>query len=145
MDPVLEARLRTCIKDSATFSEGVLEFLHARSPEAQAAWLTRCIDAGRPLFQPWSMEILLVLAVHGKTRFGELQRLLGISSRTLSDKLQLLREEGFVEREVHDEQPVRIEYGLTKLGRKVAVLVCPLFAQLNKHAAEPPEPPRLTR
>lgn len=145
MDPELEAQLRTCVKTSGAFSQGILAFLSERSPEAQAAWLKRCIGSGRALFQPWCLEILVVLGVMGRRRFGELQRLLGISSRTLSDKLQVLRDEGFVDREVFDEQPVRIEYVLTKQGARVAALVCPLFAQLNKTAADAPEPPRLRR
>ena len=94
---------------------------------------TGSVEAGRVLFQPWSMEILFVLAVGNKeARFGELQKMLGgISSRTLSDKLQNLRDEGLVERQVFDEQPVRIEYRLTKEGKMTAALATPLFAHLN--------------
>ena len=145
MDPELEGRLKQCLHTSGEFSEGILEFLSGKSPEAQALWLTRCVESGRALFQPWCLEILIVLGVMRRRRFGELQHLLGISSRTLSDKLQLLREEGLVEREVYDEQPVRIEYVLTKQGKRVAALASPLFAQINKHAAAAPEPPRLRR
>ena len=75
---------------------------------------------------------IFVLAVARQARFGELQRMLGgISSRTLSDKLQTLRDEGLVERQVFDEQPVRIEYHLTKEGVTTAALATPLFAHLN--------------
>ena len=114
------------------FSAGVLDFLKTRSPDSRARWAGASVEAGRVLFQPWSMEILFVLAVSRRARFGELQTLLGISSRTLSDKLQTLKAEGLVERLVLDEQPVRIEYTLTKEGLTTAALATPLFAHLNR-------------
>ena len=131
-EPAVAEGFDACLGASRSFSQGVLAFLQNRSGDAQARWAQASVTAGRVLFQPWSMEILFVLAVAREARFGELQTLLGgISSRTLSDKLQTLREEGLVEREVHDEQPVRIEYRLTKEGRMTAALATPLFAHLN--------------
>ena len=129
---VVEREYLASIQAARAFSGGVLEFLKSRAPDAQARWAGASVEAGRVLFQPWSMEILFVLAVSRTARFSELQHLLGgISSRTLSDKLQMLREEGLVERTVHDEQPVRIDYALTKEGRLTAALATPLFAHLN--------------
>lgn len=126
------ARFEACLQDSRAFSHEVLQFLKSRPYEAQARWAQASVEAGRVIFQPWSMEILFVLAIAREARFGELQTLLGgISSRTLSDKLQTLREEGLVERQVHDEQPVRIEYRLTREGRMTAALATPLFCHLN--------------
>ena len=130
---VVEQEYVASVKAARAFSAGVLDFLKTRSPDAQARWAGASVAAGRVLFQPWTMEILFVLAVSRTARFSELQQLLGgISSRTLSDKLQTLREEGFIDRVVHDEQPVRIEYSLTKEGRTTAALATPLFAQLNR-------------
>ena len=131
----VEESFQACVRGSKAFSADVLQFLAHRSPEAQAKWAAASVEAARVIFQPWSMEILFVLAVSREARFGELQQKLGgISSRTLSDKLQNLREEGLVEREVFDEQPVRIEYRLTKEGRMTAALATPLFAHLNHRA-----------
>lgn len=131
----VEARFDACLKEAKAFSGDVLQFLAKRSPESRARWAQESVEAGRVIFQPWSMEIVFVLAVARQARFGELQHMLGgISSRTLSDKLQTLREVGLVEREVHDEQPVRIEYRLTKEGRATAALATPLFAHLNHRA-----------
>jgi len=125
-------RFDACVRESKAFSGDVLQFLARRSPESQAKWAAASVEAARVIFQPWSMEILFVLAVSREARFGELQdKLGGISSRTLSDKLQMLRDEGLVERQVFDEQPVRIEYRLTKEGRMTAALATPLFAHLN--------------
>ncbi|HVM46258.1 MAG TPA: helix-turn-helix domain-containing protein [Candidatus Thermoplasmatota archaeon] len=131
-EPGVETSFGVALRASKTFSRDVLRFLEGRTPEARAQWAEESVEAGRFLFQPWNMEIVFVLAVAREARFGELQAMLGgISSRTLSDKLQTLREEGLVEREVYDEQPVRIEYRLTKEGLATAALATPLFAHLN--------------
>jgi DNA-binding HxlR family transcriptional regulator len=131
-DPAVESQFGVSMKASKEFSQAVLGFLADRPSDAQARWAQASVEAGRVLFQPWSMEILFVLAVSRKARFTQLQTLLGgISSRTLSDKLQTLRSEGLIERDVHDEQPVRIEYALTSEGRRTAALATPLFAHLN--------------
>ncbi|HET6404474.1 MAG TPA: helix-turn-helix domain-containing protein [Candidatus Thermoplasmatota archaeon] len=128
----VESSFEASLRASKAFSRDVLKFLEGRTPESRAKWAEESVEAGRFIFQPWNMEIVFVLAVMRQARFGELQRLLGgISSRTLSDKLQTLRENGLVEREVYDEQPVRIEYRLTKEGLKTAALATPLFAHLN--------------
>lgn len=146
----VEAAFVSTLRESRAFSAAVLDFLKTRSPDAQARWAEASVEAGRVLFQPWSMEILFVLAVARRARFSELQSLLGgISSRTLSDKLQTLKGEGLVDRQVLDEQSlriakrqlgeategprtsVRIEYSLTKEGLATAALATPLFARLS--------------
>lgn len=130
---VVEREYAASLKAARVFSAGVLDFLKSRSPDSQARWAGASVEAGRVLFQPWTMEILFVLAVSRRARFSELQSLLGgISSRTLSDKLQTLKAEGLVDRIVLDEQPVRIEYALTKEGLTTAALATPLFAHLNE-------------
>ncbi|HLE47883.1 MAG TPA: winged helix-turn-helix transcriptional regulator, partial [Candidatus Thermoplasmatota archaeon] len=102
-----------------------------------AGWLKRSVDSGRAVFQPWNMELLYVIATLGRARFGQLAQLLGLSSRTLSDKLLFLCEAGLVAREVFDERPVRIEYQLTKHGRATAALASPLIAHLNHEGRQP--------
>ena len=136
LDREAERALKASVQTANDFSMTVLGWLRRKTPEEQAAWLTATTEAGRALFQPWCTEILFVLATLGRSRFTELQNLLGVSSRTLSDKLRALREAGFVEREVFDEQPVRIEYHLTKRGRTTAALASPLIAQLNQFGQE---------
>ncbi len=128
----LAEQQRVCIREANILSRGILEWLETRTREEKAAWVQTSVGAGRVIFQPWAMEILFVLAVVGKARFGELQAMLRISSRTLSDKLQSLRDAGLIDRTVFDEQPVRIEYTLTKQGGKTASLATPLFTLLNQ-------------
>lgn len=136
--PVLQgpadATYRAAVKASSAFSLACYEFLKKKTPREQATWLKVTVDSSRGILQAWNMEILYVVTVFGRARFSQLQDLLGLSSRTLSDKLKTLRAGGLIDREVFDEQPVRIEYFPTKSGRRTAALAAPLFAHLNFEA-----------
>ncbi|MHB8584958.1 MAG: winged helix-turn-helix transcriptional regulator [Thermoplasmatota archaeon] len=138
--PVLAGPARTSYEKSVLaardFTRTAAQFLEKKTPKEKAAWLMVSVSSSRPIFQPWSMEILYLIGVLGRARFSELHGLLGLSTRTLSDKLKTLKEEGLVERQVFDEQPVRIEYFLTAHGRETVVLAGPLFAHLNLQALE---------
>ncbi len=133
--PVPEAEMRAFLRAILGEANGhdkrVMAYLSSLADAEQAAWISSAMRACQTVFQPWMIEILYVLAIRRRARFTELQTLLGLSSRTLSDKLKVLREEGFVDREVFDEQPVRIEYFLTKHGSKTAAFVTPLTSYLN--------------
>jgi len=72
----------------------------------------------------WSLLILFAL-VDGPDRFNALKsRIEGISQRMLTQTLRDLEREGYVNRTVYPEVPVRVEYELTELGRE---LVKPLY------------------
>ncbi len=131
LDQATLDQFEACRRQAGQFSLSILEFLEGRTPQEQAAWLTTSVQASRDLFSPWTMELLFVLATLGRARFTQLHELLGLSTRTLSNKLKGLKEAGLIEREVFDEQPVRIEYFPTKHGRLTAALASPLFAHVN--------------
>jgi len=64
----------------------------------------------------WTPLIVRDLAT-GHRRFSELQRsLLGISPKTLSERLKRLEEAQVVERQCFAEVPPRVEYSLTEKG-----------------------------
>ncbi len=64
----------------------------------------------------WAGAIVRVL-LRGPARFGDLRAAIpDISDRMLSERLRELEAEGLVQREVHDETPVRIEYRLSDKG-----------------------------
>jgi DNA-binding HxlR family transcriptional regulator len=140
----MRAFLRAVLTEANRHDKGVMGYLDDLSGEDQAAWIAGVMRACQTVFQPWMIEILYVLAIKKRARFTELQNLLGLSSRTLSDKLKVLRVEGFVDREVFDEQPVRIEYFLTKHGSKTAAFVTPLTSYLNFARREAAKGPRAT-
>jgi DNA-binding HxlR family transcriptional regulator len=134
LDGTANTQFQAAFKAANELSLALLEFLKRKEPHARAAWLRTSINASRALFQPWGPELVYTIASLGEARFNQLQELLGLSSRTLSDKLKSLREEGLVERRIADEEPVRISYVLTKHGRKTAAAATPLFTLLGHEA-----------
>ena len=68
------------------------------------------------LGKKWTGLILRSL-VGGSRRFTEIAGCVpGLSDRLLSQRLQELEEIGIVQRQVHSERPVRVEYSLTDKG-----------------------------
>ena len=64
----------------------------------------------------WTILIIRDLAT-GVKRFNQLERsLLGISPKTLSERLRTLEEEGIIIRKTFAEVPPRVEYSLTEKG-----------------------------
>jgi DNA-binding HxlR family transcriptional regulator len=64
----------------------------------------------------WTPLIVRDLA-DGQRRFSELERsLVGISPKTLSERLKRLEEAAVIERHCFAEVPPRVEYSLTKKG-----------------------------
>lgn len=57
-------------------------------------------------------------------RFNELQRdLEGISQRVLTDSLKQMIDDGLVYRRDYGEMPLRVEYGLTELGKEMLPII----------------------
>ncbi len=79
------------------------------------------------LSQKWNLEILYTIFLRRTVSFSELKRILGVNSRTLSDKLKSLRSHGYLQRTVKTEPPLRVEYELTKTGTNTALLALPLL------------------
>src|SRR4030067_76125 len=59
----------------------------------------------------------------GKQRFGELEKLLGVNPRTLSNRLSKLEAAGVLHREGYAEIPPRVEYSLTEKGRGLIPII----------------------
>ncbi|WP_454666349.1 winged helix-turn-helix transcriptional regulator [Acinetobacter calcoaceticus] len=71
----------------------------------------------------WRMLIISFL-IEKPMRFNELRRAIpNISQRMLTLELRFLEEEGFINREVFAEVPVKVEYSLTEDGKKLNSLV----------------------
>ncbi|HVL88148.1 MAG TPA: helix-turn-helix domain-containing protein [Candidatus Thermoplasmatota archaeon] len=136
LEPELAARLESAVRASSGFSLRVGESLARVEPREFDTSLVHVMERVKPLFQKWTLEMLFVLAVAQKLRFNQIKsRLEGISSRTLSTKLQELEAMGLVDRNVVNERPVRIEYRLSEQGRVIAGLTAPLVVYMSLEPA----------
>jgi DNA-binding HxlR family transcriptional regulator len=79
------------------------------------------------VFQKWSLEILYTLLLKNTAGFGEIKKILGVNSRTLSDKLKTLAKHGYITRKVDTGPPLRVEYALTRKGKNTVLLALPLL------------------
>src|SRR4051812_2343628 len=71
----------------------------------------------------WTAMVVLCLE-HGPRRFNELRiPLRRISPKVLSETLRAMERDGLVSRDAYDENPPRVEYSLTPLGRSLLTLV----------------------
>ena len=70
----------------------------------------------RLLGDVWTLMIVYTL-LNGTKRFGELLEAMGnVSPKTVSQRLKMLEELGFVQRHAFAEIPPRVEYCLTNKG-----------------------------
>ena len=80
------------------------------------------------LQRKWALDIIYILLVQKALHFNEIRRILvGISSRTLTDRLSDLESRGIVNRAVHQEKPVTVVYSLTEFGIGLAALFVPVL------------------
>lgn len=79
------------------------------------------------LSQKWNLEILYTLFLKSTTGFSGLKKILGVNSRTLSDKLKSLKQHGYIERAVEQGPPLRVQYSLTNRGKNTVLLALPLL------------------
>jgi DNA-binding HxlR family transcriptional regulator len=79
------------------------------------------------LSQKWNLQILYILFLRETTGFGELKKILRASSRTLSDKLKMLKENEYIRRTVNEGPPLRVGYSLTTKGRNTVLLALPFL------------------
>ncbi|MBP1928916.1 DNA-binding HxlR family transcriptional regulator [Methanolinea mesophila] len=76
----------------------------------------------------WAVLVISIIGHREKIRFNEImERLDGISPRTLSDILKDLRQANLIHRESFSEIPPRVEYSLTEDGKKLCEAVQPLI------------------
>lgn len=68
----------------------------------------------------WVLMIINVLARETQ-HFNLLKKSIqGISPKVLSQKLKMLERDGFIQRQVQNTAPIRVDYSLTPLGLEVA-------------------------
>lgn len=89
--------------------------------------LERLQESFNLLFQKWSLEILYTLLLKDTLGFGGVKKILGVNSRTLSDKLKMLQTHGYITRNVIKGPPLRVDYSLTSKGKNTVLLALPLL------------------
>jgi DNA-binding HxlR family transcriptional regulator len=88
------------------------------------------------LSSKWKVDLLYLLA-RGVHRYSRLyDNLSGASKKMLTDFLRGLERDGFVERNVFAEVPVRVEYSLTALGWSATELLMALADWADEHLAD---------
>jgi DNA-binding HxlR family transcriptional regulator len=79
-------------------------------------------DAIERMANRWTVLVVHVLE-DGPTRFNAIKRRLDVSSQVLTRVLRDLERDGLIERTVHTEAPVRVDYSLTSLGATMCIPV----------------------
>lgn len=69
------------------------------------------------LLGDWWTPLVLREAFYGVHRFDAFQQSLGIARNTLTDRLRRLVDEGLMEKQPYQSEPVRHDYVLTEKGR----------------------------
>lgn len=94
----------------------------------------------RLLGDSWTLIIVYAL-LSGPKRFGELLDALGSASpKTLSQRLKMLEETGFLQRQAYLEIPPRVEYRLTEKGQAL-VNIMEAIKQFGERYLADVEPP----
>lgn len=97
------------------------------TPEDLTTELESLQETFNVIFQKWSLEILYAIMLRDTIGFGEVKKILGVNSRTLSDKLKMLQTNGYINRNVTAGPPLRVEYSLTSKGKDTVLLAMPLL------------------
>lgn len=80
------------------------------------------------LSKKWTISIIVTLGNFTVLRFNDiLNRVEGITAKTLTDRLKELKRLGLVQRTMYNEIPPRVEYALTFEGKKLMNAITPLI------------------
>jgi DNA-binding HxlR family transcriptional regulator len=123
---LVKARLEQTLKGIEDILSQIIETQEVPPEELQEN-LKSLEKSFNSLFQKWNLEILYTLLLKKPVGFGELKKILGVNSRTLSDKLKMLKKRGYIERYVDTGPPLRVEYSLTTKGKNTVLLALPLL------------------
>ena len=123
---LIEARLEQTLKGIEDTLAKIME-KQELNPHALQEELKSLEETFNLLFQKWTLEILYSLFLKNAIGFGEFKKVLGVNSRTLSDKLKLLTKHGYIKRNVTSGPPLRVEYTLTQKGKNTVLLALPLL------------------
>jgi len=123
---LVEARLEQTLRGIEDTLNQILE-KQKINPKELKEELKSLEESFNILSQKWNLEILYTLFLKTPVGFSEFKKALSINSRTLSDKLKLLKAHGYINRTVDTGPPLRVEYALTRKGKNMVLLALPLL------------------
>jgi len=123
---IVESRMDQFLRGVAETFNAIIEKQNI-TPEDLTTELESLQDTFNVVFQKWSLEILYTIMLRDTIGFGEVKKILGVNSRTLSDKLKMLQTHGYINRNVTAGPPLRVEYSLTSKGKDTVLLAMPLL------------------
>src|SRR3954452_24788209 len=112
-----------------------------RTYDDQVCSIARALEV---IGERWTLLIVRD-AFHGKRRFQDFERSLGISKKVLTERLERLTEEGVLERRRYQDRPPRDEYRLTAKGRTLWRVLAELMLWGDEHYSPEAGPPSLIR
>jgi len=122
----VESRLRTNLEGIEVTLRQVLQVQELGIEDLKET-MEALEDSFTLLSQKWSLQILYMLFLRKNAGFGELKKVLGVNSRTLSDKLKSLTNCRYVKRSVEHGPPLRVRYSLTRRGHDTILLALPFL------------------
>jgi DNA-binding HxlR family transcriptional regulator len=123
---IVESRMAQVLRGIEETFNAIIEKQNI-TPEDLTTELESLQEVFNLIFQKWSLEILYTIMLKDTSGFGEIKRVLGVNSRTLSDKLKMLQTHGYINRTVSEGPPLRVEYSLTSKGKDTVLLALPLL------------------
>ncbi len=76
----------------------------------------------------WSLLIVGLLGRNDSLRYNQLrEKLIGISPKSLADRLKELERAGIIGRRIYAEVPARVEYNLTRDGEELRERILPFL------------------
>jgi DNA-binding HxlR family transcriptional regulator len=105
--------------------------------EGQTCSIARSLEL---VGERWSLLVVREI-FHGRRKFSEMQRSLGVARNVLTARLQRMVDDGILERRPYSERPERYEYFLTEKGLDLWPVMISLMHWGDKYEAYPDGPP----
>jgi len=123
---LVETRMETTLKGIEDTLQWILENQEIRLEDLKES-IQSLEESFNLLSQKWSLEILYTLFFRNIMGFNGLKKILGVNSRTLSNKLKNLEKYEYIRRTIEQGPPLRVNYFLTAKGRNTVLLALPLL------------------
>jgi DNA-binding HxlR family transcriptional regulator len=123
---LLRQNLQTILElaQGVTSSAKTLSSVLSANGNLQPQEAKQFLDHYKGLIGEKEMLILLALSIKDGIGFNRIREILKgvMSSKTISERLKRLEQEGWLTRTIVSDRPFRVAYSLTPLGRKIANL-----------------------